>query len=177
MGTQALSGLSDEQIAHEILRWLWREYDVGGVSSKRALRSWLLEDALDLLPREWMPRLEECLVRELLADAARRKPEGAVTALLFGEGVDPSFLSDSTLALLLLRDLRAWYEEDAKRPDALVWEKKLLDEALRLIPAPPNLPRFAREDLIEIARSRIHKRIERQMRIDDYAIRYVPMAR
>jgi hypothetical protein len=162
---ESLSVLTNDELARLILRQLWQFHDAGGVSMGRSLRNVLLEAAIHMMPMPEMRNPDASNIPELFEEAAKRKriiPRRMKTAPRLKQ------ISNRTLAILALHELRAWYQADAeKNPHMpLTFEWRVADLAVGLLPLPRGFKKpasWSLEDVVEEARERYRRHIRREM--------------
>jgi hypothetical protein len=156
-----LRQLKNDELARLILRKLWQIQDVGGVSMGRSLRNVFLEAAKNIMPCPEMPNLDAFSEADLKQEGDRRKPK---SPRRLRHSCVLKKLSDRTLAILLLLELKKWLDDDAlKNPHGpLGWEIQATKSALRLLPLPKEFDGtelWSADSLVSEARDRYSERL------------------
>jgi hypothetical protein len=105
--------VSDEDLARILMRFLWQQYDAGGVSMGRSLRSAMLEIVLWIIPFPRKIKLfEESFLNfsKALVEARSRVKSGVPTQLVFDFGLE--HMPDRHFVSLLFDAMVRWYEND-----------------------------------------------------------------
>jgi hypothetical protein len=161
------AALSNDDLARLMLRRVWQIQDAGGVSMGRSLRNVLLECALHLMPvraRLNTDIFDELLLWEFLDKAAKRVP---LPPRRMRRMPPLKRVSTRTVAILVIKELHLWYEEDARQNpmEALILETDLVRGVLPLLPLPEGFKKpdaWTHGMLIEEARERYHALLKRE---------------
>lgn len=139
--------LSDREVGLKILFYLNAGYSPGGVSIDRSIRSVLLSRALHLLHFNW--RDDHPPLHHLLEEAEKRPRRIEYLPTCFGHhSKDIEMYCDEHLGMLMLYDLRDWYNWIYRTRDEMFYhERRQLLAALRLLPQPRRTVPFTWQQL------------------------------
>lgn len=151
--------LSDREVGLKILFYLNAGYSPGGVSIDRSLRSVLLSRALNLLHFNWHE--DHPSLHALLEEAEKRTPKKRYLSVCFGHYLnDITLLCDEHLGMLMLYELRDWYNMIYRTKHGMFYhERRQLLAALRLLPQPRRTIPFLWSELRMEGDDRQHEKL------------------
>jgi hypothetical protein len=161
--------LPNYQIGRLLLRRLAQLQDARGVSMGRSRRNCLLEGAVHILPRSWIPRcldIDAVTFDDLWDETTRRNPVYAPVPSLYPKMPMLAQLENIPLAVLLLHHLEIFYQEDRESHsfDFITDEGETAMMAMRLLPPQPSFPEtpsWTVDELVQEARWRYSRKLSR----------------
>lgn len=133
----SLGKVSNLILARLILRQLWQIQDARGISMGRSRRNCFLEGAIHLIPIPEYIHSDDFGYEQLLDEAQRRNPVYAPNRPFYKRNPTPKTLGNLPIAILLLKELEKYYEEDEAKNgpmNSITSEPKLCAIVIRLLP-------------------------------------------